>query len=137
MEKVNHPLHYISNGVEVIDVIERWGLGFELGNALKYICRAGRKEQSALEDLKKAVWYVKRAEESKEMSSLYSYQPAKHAVVLPAETVSEAFSLSKNLTEAVKQIKRYAAFWANEDLIEIKTYISKEIEELKGENNHE
>ena len=137
MEKVNHPSHYNSNGMEVIDVIERWGLGFELGNALKYICRAGRKDSSAIEDLEKAVWYSKRAEESKEMSSLYSYQPAKHAATLPAETVAEAFSLSKNLTEAVKQIKRYAAFWANEDLIEIKTYISKEIEELKGETNHE
>lgn len=137
MEKVNHPLHYISNGVEVIDVIERWGLGFELGNALKYICRAGRKEQSALEDLEKAVWYAERAEESKEMSSLYSYQPAKHAAALPAETVSEAFSLSKNLAAAVDKIKSYSRFWAVEDLMEIKNYISKEIEELKGENNHE
>lgn len=58
-EAVNHPPHYQANGLEVIDVIEAFGLGFRLGNAVKYILRAGRKG-AALEDLNKARWYLDR-----------------------------------------------------------------------------
>ena len=43
-EEVNHPDHYLqSTGFEVIDVIEAWDLNFCLGNAVKYIARAGIK----------------------------------------------------------------------------------------------
>lgn len=60
-ERVNHPSHYNHGKFECIDVIEDWNLGFHLGNALKYICRAGRKDGStALEDLRKASWYINR-----------------------------------------------------------------------------
>lgn len=59
-ETVDHPTHYKSNGVEAIDVIEAFGLGFCLGNVVKYILRAGRK-QSTIEDLRKARWYLDRA----------------------------------------------------------------------------
>lgn len=60
MDKINHPQHYIAGRkYEPIDVIEDWGLGFHLGNAVKYLSRAGRKED-ALEDLKKAAWYIDR-----------------------------------------------------------------------------
>jgi hypothetical protein len=59
-EIINHPEHYGGDTVyEAIKVIEAWGLGFCLGNALKYICRAGRKG-SDLDDLKKARWYIDR-----------------------------------------------------------------------------
>ena len=51
-ERVNHPAHYTFGKFEVIDVIEDWKLGFHLGNAVKYIARAGRKG-SRIEDLKK------------------------------------------------------------------------------------
>ena len=57
---VNHPQHYQSNGMEVIDVIEAFGLGFHLGNATKYILRAGRKTKDTNEDIKKAIWYLNR-----------------------------------------------------------------------------
>lgn len=60
-ETVNHPTHYGGDGnpYEVIRVIEAWGLGFCLGNAVKYICRAGKKDPAKLtEDLKKARWYL-------------------------------------------------------------------------------
>lgn len=60
MEKVNHPKHYNHGKFEVIDVIEDWDLGFHLGNAIKYIARAGKKTESKTEDLKKAIWYLKR-----------------------------------------------------------------------------
>jgi len=60
-EKINHPNHYggKDNPYEAIKVIEAWELGFNLGNTVKYISRAGKKE-SLLEDLKKAAWYLDR-----------------------------------------------------------------------------
>lgn len=62
-ETVNHPKHYNTGGIEVIDAIEAWGFGegFNRGNAIKYIARAGRKNrESEIEDLKKAAWYIER-----------------------------------------------------------------------------
>lgn len=54
-----NPSYYISNGLESINVIEAFNLGFQLGNAVKYILRAGKKD-SAIDDLKKARWYLDR-----------------------------------------------------------------------------
>lgn len=60
-EKVDHPEYYRSGGIEAIDVIEAFGLGFNLGNACKYVLRAGRKPGAdAIEDLEKARWYINR-----------------------------------------------------------------------------
>ena len=58
-DKVNHPRHYTQHpsGVECIQVTEH--MGFCLGNAMKYIWRADLKH-NAIEDLKKAVWYIER-----------------------------------------------------------------------------
>lgn len=58
---VDHPNHYGggSNPCEAIKVIEAHGLGFHLGNAVKYLLRAGKKGD-ALEDLRKARWYIDR-----------------------------------------------------------------------------
>lgn len=57
-EKVNHPAHYGGDTIyETIKVIRAWKLGFNTGNAVKYISRAGKKED-VIEDLKKAVWYL-------------------------------------------------------------------------------
>lgn len=66
MDMVNHPPHYqgvtrAGRRIEVIDVIEGYGLGYHLGNAVKYICRAGKKSLDARRDLEKAIWYVRRA----------------------------------------------------------------------------
>jgi len=58
---VNHPNHYggKDNNYEAIKVIDAWGLGFSLGNTVKYISRAGKKNPTKeLEDLKKALWYL-------------------------------------------------------------------------------
>jgi hypothetical protein len=60
-EAVNHPAHYggADNQYEAIKVIDAWGLGFSLGNAVKYIARAGKKgDAPTLQDLKKARWYI-------------------------------------------------------------------------------
>ena len=61
-EAINHPAHYGGDTVyEAIKVIEAWGLGFCLGNTVKYISRAGRKNPDAtIEDLEKARWYLDR-----------------------------------------------------------------------------
>ena len=60
-DSVNHPNHYNSGRIEVIDFIEDKGLGFHLGNAVKYISRAGRKDPArTVEDLRKAAWYLNR-----------------------------------------------------------------------------
>ena len=58
---VNHPTHYggEENPYEAIKVIDAWDLGFSLGNAVKYISRAGKKnKEKEIEDLEKAVWYI-------------------------------------------------------------------------------
>lgn len=60
-DAVNHPSHYNMGKIEVIEAIEDWQLGFHLGNAVKYIARAGKKEPDKLLDLKKARWYLNRA----------------------------------------------------------------------------
>lgn len=60
-DTVNHPPHYGGgeNPYEAIKVIEAWGLGFCLGNVVKYLARAGKKG-ALLEDLRKARWYLDR-----------------------------------------------------------------------------
>lgn len=58
---VNHPKHYggEDNAYEAIKVIRAWELGFSLGNVVKYISRAGKKDPTKrVEDLKKALWYL-------------------------------------------------------------------------------
>ena len=58
-EMVNHPKHYNTGKYEVIEVIEDWKLNFNLGNAVKYISRCEHKANKE-EDIKKAIWYLKR-----------------------------------------------------------------------------
>lgn len=62
-DPVNHPAHYkTASGLEAIDVIEAFGLSYHLGNAAKYILRAGKKDGANRgEDLRKAIWYLHRA----------------------------------------------------------------------------
>ena len=60
-EQVNHPSHYggADNVYEAIKVIDAWDLGFSLGNAVKYISRAGKKHtEKEIEDLQKSIWYI-------------------------------------------------------------------------------
>lgn len=60
-DPVNYPSHYTDGKFDVIDYIEDKDLGFCLGNAIKYISRAGKKDQrKEVEDLLKAIWYISR-----------------------------------------------------------------------------
>jgi hypothetical protein len=64
-EAVDHPSHYRADtGHEAIDVIRAWGLGFALGNAVKYIARAGHKHDNVIQDLDKAIWYLQNEREA-------------------------------------------------------------------------
>jgi hypothetical protein len=64
-DQVNHPKHYVSHpsGVECIQITEH--MGFNLGNAIKYVWRADLKAD-ALEDLRKAIWYIDREIQKRE-----------------------------------------------------------------------
>lgn len=68
-EMVNHPQHYQGNKYEVIDIIEDFDLNFCLGNAIKYILRAGKKGNKN-EDILKAIWYLNR-ELNKNLEKIY------------------------------------------------------------------
>lgn len=58
---VNHPPHYTAGGIETLDFIEAKDLNFRLGNAVKYIARAGKKVGGdPVQDLEKAAFYLKR-----------------------------------------------------------------------------
>jgi len=58
---VNHPSHYTDGKIEVLDFIEDKKLGFHLGNVVKYVARAGKKDPAkTIEDLEKAEFYLKR-----------------------------------------------------------------------------
>jgi Protein of unknwon function (DUF3310) len=60
IETVNHPRHYNEHpsGIECIDIVEHYS--FNIGNAIKYLWRAGLKSKDPIEDFKKAIWYIQR-----------------------------------------------------------------------------
>jgi hypothetical protein len=58
---VNHPPHYKTGGVETLDFIEAKDLNYRLGNVIKYVSRAGKKDGSdPVQDLEKAAFYLNR-----------------------------------------------------------------------------
>ena len=60
-DAINHPTHYTDGGIETIDFIEAKKLPYHLGNVIKYISRAGKKDKDkTIEDLQKAKWYLDR-----------------------------------------------------------------------------
>lgn len=78
-DNVNHPKHYNGNGLEPIEVIEKWNLGFCLGNTIKYIARAGKKNfsrEGTIEDLEKAIWYLNRYIDNLKIETLKDERPA-------------------------------------------------------------
>ena len=71
MERIENPQHYNTGKIEVIEIIEDLNLGFNLGNVIKYIARADHKGNRE-EDLKKALWYLKRELKKGEMTNEFS-----------------------------------------------------------------
>ena len=61
MTQINHPDYYNSGGIEAADFIDAHKLNFNLGNVVKYVVRAGRKQgEDAVTALLKAQWYLER-----------------------------------------------------------------------------
>ena len=98
LELVNHPAHYqTAAGIEAIDVIERYGLdaSYHLANAMKYLLRAGRKDEIAL-DLAKADWYLRRWID--QYLDGYAFDPVAREGALAwasPEAIVEAFGLGR------------------------------------------
>jgi len=63
--------HYKQHDIEAIDVIRAWNLGFELGNAIKYIARHNHKGDPVL-DLEKAIWYLRSYIDNYDLERKYS-----------------------------------------------------------------
>ena len=105
-QNVHHPSHYggKDNPYETIKVIEAWGLdkNFDLGNAIKYISRAGKKDgNSTLQDLSKAQFYLNR-----EVEKLHKYDELlelKRKIVEP-EPVSAGNAALARLFKACKAL---------------------------------
>ena len=95
-DAVNHPEHYTDGKIEVIDFIEDKKLGYHLGNAVKYISRAGKKDpEKEIEDLEKAVWYIQRqiqnlkAEKAKEEAQRWLEDVRRHCEKRFSEMMEE------------------------------------------------
>lgn len=104
---VDHPTHYVTAaGIEVIDVIECYGLGFHLGNAVKYLLRAGRKGDAET-DLRKAAWYLERwlAGGGSDQGGM---DGARGCSLATPEKIAAAFNLCPTRSKAVRRLL-YAA----------------------------
>ena len=97
---VNHPDHYQSDKMEVIDIIEAFKLNFHLGNVIKYITRADKKGNS-LKDLEKAKWYLQR-----EINNRHKQQDDQlnHDIVSYGKSVER---LRRLRTDVEQQAKRF------------------------------
>ena len=99
MSEVDKPLHYQTvSGMQPIDVIEAFELGFNLGNAIKYILRAGKKDHRTT-DLSKALWYIQRelGEEVKSEALPY-YREGRKFVITKSNSPHSGDAVGKTLT---------------------------------------
>lgn len=96
-DMINSPPHYMgAGGIEAIDVIEDYTLDYHLGNAAKYIIRAGRKGRQR-DDIAKALWYCKRWHTAGAIS-----EARDGAIDIP--DVLAAFGLAGNRADALAHI---------------------------------
>ena len=110
MSQVNHPAHYggANNQYEAIKVIEAWQLDFCLGNAVKYISRAGKKDD-IVQDLKKANWYIQR--------KIYQLEPTK------SESKNITFdSLIEQLDKLIEESSKKEFDYFEKGFVMLETY---------------
>lgn len=111
-DAVNHPSHYTDGNIEVIDFIEDKRLNYHRGNAVKYICRAGKKDPAKeVEDLQKAAWYINREIQRLEAQK----QRDARAEELRAVGVTFADEL---MSSVVRHPRSWAKVMGREDLAE-------------------
>ena len=96
MSNVNHPGHYNTGTVEVIDAIEDWDLGFNTGNAVKYVARAKHKGKE-VEDLQKAAWYINR-----EIDRIQKGDRAKHKGIEVEDLQKAAWYINREIDRIQK-----------------------------------
>lgn len=102
------PDYYKSGGLEAFDVIDAFDLDFNLGNALKYIARAGKKGDK-VEDLRKAVTYLKREIEKEEKDKKNQTQNTIKISVEQGWMMDEAEIMAEELKAKMKAISDYNA----------------------------
>lgn len=110
MSQVNHAPHYggANNQYEAIKVIEDWQLDFCLGNVVKYISRAGKKDDM-LQDLKKAKWYIDR--------KIYQIEPTK------SESKNITFdSLIEQLDKLIEESSKKEFDYFEKGIVMLATY---------------
>lgn len=93
------PDHYDNNGRQPIHIIEAYDLNFNMGNVLKYICRAGKKSPNPREDLEKALTYT--------AFELNPVKKRKDALPRPHDLIHE-FGLSGHAEQMFLHIIQYA-----------------------------
>ena len=118
---VARPKHYNTGKIEVIEFIEDKKLNFHLGNAVKYVSRAGKKDPNKhIEDLEKAVWYIEREIEClKGTQGLPVRRPNDMRLrqeELAKKSAFEQFKLRAEQAEMAKQIEMELDSWRQEDL---------------------
>lgn len=121
-DPVNRPAHYIGrNGLQAIEVIEDWELGYHLATAVAYILRAHRKGNRK-QDLEKALWYVRRAR---------SQAPTgQHGAIDPRD-VSAAFELGRDEAMAIWWIHKASyrqGLWWESHLVAAEGYLRDAVE---------
>lgn len=133
-DNVNHPFHYTDGKYEVIQFIEDYHLPYHIGNAVKYISRAGKKDEDKyIEDLKKAEWYIFRwhnymlTEHGREVFS--DYRPAKDRINI--EDYCKDKGLGFDLTKVINYIMLGEYYTAYQELHKYIGYL----EELGHEPN--
>ena len=135
-DKVNHPSHYtwLKNlcGIEVIDITRH--MGFNLGNVVKYVLRAGHKSEKGysnfdkeIEDLQKAKWYLEdeiKLRSGKDISDQAQINTLKEEIALNEQTIAELTDTIHSLKnkpivgEVKLTIKEIQALYNNITLIE-------------------
>lgn len=106
-EKVNHPSHY-NVGFEVIDLIEDLDLNFHVGNWLKYFCRYKYKG-TPVEDLKKALWYLRREKSRYNFANEFSLIPPKRLRLTEYFAKSWELDHSEEVFSPFKHVMEYVA----------------------------
>ncbi len=137
-QNVNHPVYYggKDNPYETIKVIEAWGLddNFDLGNTIKYISRAGKKDKACLlQDLMKAQFYLNH-----EVEKLHKYD-GNYEQMRADERKARLLDEKKELEEDLDDLQsRFADFQADGvidvDVDELIKAINKYKEEISNKN---
>lgn len=111
-EKINHPSYYNTSSFEVIDFIHLLDLNFCLGNAIKYICRAGKKNNDTLvEDLKKALWYLQE-----EIDSSYNFKKLEMNEN-KVNLITQIFYESQNFKKELEDFLCECIYWIGKSVL--------------------